>query len=129
MATATDFTGIEKIVLFHGTSKELLAAILESGLLPWGQTGKHNWQADYDMFGFFTPNKDCVYFASLEKARHHADRIDGTGIIIEAELDISNLVPDEDSRQKTWQESLAKHSTCAHKNAVPAERIKRIYDL
>ena len=120
---------LNKIRLYHGTSSDKLDSILKSGLLPWGQLGKHNWECE-DMFGTYTPKEDCVYLANLDKARHYAEVIGGSnGIILDVKVTCNVLEEDEDSKQRGWMNSLLYNGTCAHKGIIPVKNIKNIYDL
>jgi hypothetical protein len=120
------------ITLFHGTVSDL-DSILSKGILPWNEIGSHNSEMDEDFFGLYTPKIGHVYFAFFERARRYAFSLSeengGMPIIIEAELDTSNLEPDEDSREKTWHKSLKATRTCSHQGNVGVEKIKAVYDI
>jgi len=122
---------LERVVLFHGTSERFIERILEKGLLPWNQNMGHNWDSEGDIFGFFTPQIDCVYFGTFEKAACFCfivnKKRDAKGVVIEAELDTPKLLPDEDSRTRTWYQSFLSIGSCAHNGIVTPEKIIGVY--
>ena len=126
---------LEKIMLYHGTGGKWFDSILKIGLIPWNLGIGHNWDPlGIDMYGFYTPRMDCVYFGGYDKAEGYAsfwveDKKCKDGIVVEAVLDTKNLLADEYSRKKTWMDSYVSIGRCAHLGMVPAEKITKVYDL
>ena len=133
LKTENELKELTSIVLFHGTSGEIMNSILSEGVLPWNKCKGHNWDNGFDFFGIFVPKMDHVYFASFDAAKNYAMHVvdhnaGGKAIIIEAELNTSKLGPDEDSRKETWYQSFLSANVCSHKGKVSVEQIRRIYD-
>jgi hypothetical protein len=131
---------IETIILYHGTSSLHLESILKEGLKPRNETGISTWEADQIES---QPNK--VYLGTRYIAKkmgeaavhrhtfyekvHFSKILEGEVflVLIELEVDTSNLAPDEDSGELTWYQSLMMNRTCAYNGRVPPEKIRRIW--
>jgi len=108
-----------EVILLHGTSSNLIASILAKGIQPRKNTGKNCWGS----WGPTLASKlDRSYFGDFLVSRRSAINACGkygsTLAYVQATLDITHLVPDEDMVSqfgaRNWRESLA-HGSCATK--------------
>lgn len=129
-----DLKSLDKIVLYHGTSDLFIKDIRKRGLLPWNMLSSgHNWQIDSDMFGVYTPRIDCVYFALKDRAtsyaEYKAESTEDNPILVKVCLDTKRLMPDEDSRRRTWYDSLKSIGCCSYAGKIDTSMILGIYTL
>ena len=118
------------IVFLHGTSSAVLPRIMAEGLRPRGETGVD------PAYGYASSAKpglpDRVYlttqpamanFAARSAARVHG----GEPVVLEITgLDPSYALPDEDSRAKTAEESLARLGSIAYSRTIPTSKIRAV---
>jgi hypothetical protein len=117
------------IKLYHGTTSIFLKSILKKGLLPRKYTGISNW--DSRLTGRMidrSSDPELVYLTKTpEKARNIGYRAvklhRGELAILMALVSEEFLVPDEDSRKKTWEASLRTVGTCAYRGRIHPENI------
>jgi len=135
---------IETIILYHGTTSLRFESISDQGLKPRKETGISTYELENG--GRAESQPDRIYLGSRYMAKRlackesiyrHAyhEKVDFSKIkdgqvfvlLFEVEVDTDNLVPDEDSYQKTWHESLKTNRTCAYKGNIPKKRIRKIW--
>jgi hypothetical protein len=104
------------ITLYHGTSSALWPTIQRKGLRPRRLTGQPPTYGDVGSGGAKPGDERLVYFtvgsnlnAAHFAARDAVSKYGGEGIVVGVKsnaLDVTRLVPDEDSRQRTWEDSI-----------------------
>ena len=118
------------IIFLHGTSSAVVPRIMAEGLRPRGETGVD------PAYGYASSAKpalpDRVYlttqpamanFAARSAARVHG----GEPVVLEITgLDQSYALPDEDSRAKTAEESLARLGSIAYSRTIPTSKIRAV---
>jgi len=113
---------------FIGTSTAFLPAIKKEGLRPRGQTSV---KPAYGHASSAKPgNPDLLYFTTQETMARFAARAaaavhGGEPVILEVRnLDKAKAEPDEDSREKTAEASLARMGSIGYRGRVPADKVK-----
>lgn len=116
------------IVFLHGTSSAVLPRIMAEGLRPRGETGV---DPAYGRASSAKPGLlDRVYLTTQlgmakSAASQAANAHGGEPVILEITgLDPSYVLPDEDSRAKTAEESLAKLGSIAYSRTIPTSKIR-----
>jgi len=126
---------MEEIKLYHGTTSVYLDSILEKGLLPREKTGNSNYEVQY-VWGasdIFESYPDRVYLTNNpDRAKmlgeEAVDVNEGEVIVLEVLVSQENLLPDEDSKKQTWQESLEYMGSVAYKGIITPDKIK-VYNI
>jgi len=126
---------MEEIKLYHGTTSVYLDSILEKGLLPREKTGNSNYEVQY-VWGasdIFESYPDRVYLTNNpDRAKMLGEEAvnvnDGEVIVLEVLVSQENLLPDEDSKKQTWQESLEYMGSVAYKGIITPDKIK-VYNI
>jgi len=126
---------MEEIKLYHGTTSVYLDSILEKGLLPREITGNSNYEVQY-VWGasdIFESYPDRVYLTNNpDRAKMLGEEAvnvnDGEVIVLEVLVSQENLLPDEDSKKQTWQESLEYMGSVAYKGIITPDKIK-VYNI
>lgn len=126
---------MEEIKLYHGTTSVYLDSILEKGLLPREETGNSNYEVQY-VWGasdIFESYPDRVYLTNNpDRAKmlgeEAVDVNEGEVIVLEVLVSQENLLPDEDSKKQTWQESLEYMGSVAYKGIITPDKIK-VYNI
>jgi len=119
------------ITLYHGTASAFLDSIKKNGLSPRSVT---NQNAGYGSFvGAKSGNKDAIYlttqigmakFAGLEvSSKTNSDRIILS--VNGKDLNPKLLIPDEDSRKQTPEDSLFKIGSVGYLGIIPFSQLSR----
>jgi GNAT superfamily N-acetyltransferase len=118
------------IVFLHGTSSAVVPRIMAEGLRPRGETGV---DPAYGRASSAKPGLlDRVYLTTQlgtakSAARQAANTHGGEPVILEITgLDQSYALPDEDSRAKTAEESLARLGSIAYSRAIPTSKVRAV---
>jgi hypothetical protein len=118
----------DDLVFLHGTSTTFLPTIEKEGLRPRGQTsvkpayghGSSAKPSNPDLL-YFTTQETMAKFAARAAAAVHG----GEPVILEVRnLDKAKAEPDEDSREKTAEASLARMGSIGYRGRVPASQVK-----
>ncbi len=116
------------LVLYHGTSSVFLDSILRFGILPSDSTGNSVYANKYWGTRPLASKLGHVYFTCQGHvglpAIRAVQKYGGERIAVRAVVPIDDLLaPDEDSRTRTWRDSLARIATLARTTALPAKNI------
>lgn len=118
-------------VMYHGTSYFRWERIREDGLKPQSESG-----AEYGAEPMSAPeaNPDLIYLcgtvgAATRQYSRDVSRKEGSGsfpVILKIDtsgMDYTKLRPDEESRARTWQDSLAHLNTVAYEGSISPDKI------
>ena len=124
----SDSDSWDGLVFLHGTSTTFLPTIEKNGLRPRGQTsvkpayghGSNAKPSNPDLL-YFTTQETMAKFAARAAAAVHG----GEPVILEVRnLDKAKAEPDEDSREKTAEASLARMGSIGYRGRVSASQVK-----
>lgn len=120
--------GIEKtsdgrIILYHATTADKLLKILKTGkILPSRDTGESNWslvreEADQEKNSkIYLGSRDFV--ENKGPASGILEKNGGRAFILEVQVDMEDLKPDEDTGANDWVDSLDYLGSCAYKGDI-----------
>lgn len=119
--------GIYPLYFYHGTSMHVWEKVKESGLFPRLDTGMSQG------YGSHIPSSpNLIYLSgsfnnSVKFAARDASRRDKSlPVVLQIDarkLNFRKLKPDEDSKESTWQESLAHINSVGYEDSIPARFI------
>jgi hypothetical protein len=117
--------------LYHGTSSNKAKDILENGLKPRKKT---NIKPQYMTKSSGESNPELVYLCTYGTlgsakfaARQSASNDGSKAVILKIntnDLFLSDLMPDEDSNKKYWEDSIKTLGSIGYKNIISAPNIK-----